>query len=73
MQQNKIIIVFILLGSLGLCLEERTKDKNGAVKNKKSITKKLYHINLFDDDHTIITEDKQLYEKKSLYAVLRNR
>ena len=73
MLKNKIIIIFILLGSLGFCLEQRTNEKIGGVKNKKLVTKNFYHIKLFDDDQTIITEDKQFYEKKSLFAVLSNR
>ena len=69
MQNNKIIIVFILLGNLGLCLEESTNEKNGVV--KKTITKNLYHFDVLG--YTITTADIHFYENKSLFAVLSNR
>ena len=71
MQNNKIIIVFILLGNSGFCLEESTNEKDGVVENKKTITKNLYHFDVFGI--TITTEDIHFYERNTKFAVLSNR
>ena len=71
MRKDNLIIVTILLGNLGVSFEHSKNETTALTKNNKTTTKNVYHIQLLD--FTITTEDIQLYENKSMFAVLNGR
>ena len=73
MQKNYlIIIIIILLGNFGFCLEQSTNEANSATKNQKIFTKTLYHVNVWHDT-TFTTEDVNYFEKYSMFSALNVR
>ena len=73
MQKNYLIIVIIiLLGNFGSCLEHSQEKANAATKNNKIITKTLYHVNVWYDT-TFTTEDRFYFEKYSMFSALNVR
>ena len=74
MQKNYLIIVIIiLLGNFGFCLEHSTKETNIATENKKKITKTYYLVFMWNDGNTFTTEDMNFFEKNSFFSALNFR
>ena len=73
MQKNYLIIVIIiLLGNFGSCLEHSQEETNVVTKNNKIVTKTLYHVNVWHDT-TFTTEDVNYFEKYSMFSALNVR
>ena len=67
-----IILIIILLGNFGSCLEHTKKETDAAAKNQKIFTKTLYHVNVWHDT-TFTTEDVNYFEKYSMFSALNVR
>ena len=71
MPKRKFIIVIVLLGIFGVCLQHSKHRTTASTKSNKIITKKIYYLFVLRD--TIDVEDIQLFKNNSLFALMNSK
>ena len=71
MLKQKFIIVIVLLGIFGVCLQHSKHETTTSTKSNKIITKKIYYLFVLRD--TIDVEDIQLFKNNSLFALMNSK